>query len=82
MDVLGLSDLEYSFSLVTNWSNSACVFSRFSRLLFCSSGLYRLNNSSSVGVTQIVNAGPPTQMAAPLLVYQYSSFSKLLFPII
>lgn len=63
---LGLSDLEYSFSRVTNSSNSCSRSSRFSMLCLSRSGLYRERSSSSVGVSQYVNAGPPTLTTAPL----------------
>ena len=63
---LGLSDLEYSLSLVTKSSNSCCRSTRRSRLRVWSSGLYFWKSSSSVGCTHLVRAGPPTQMAPPL----------------
>lgn len=65
--VLGLSDLEYSFSLVTKSSNSCCRSWRRSRLFFCSSGLYLAKSSSSVGETYRTRAGPPQMMPPPLL---------------
>lgn len=65
-DQLGLSDLEYSFSFVTNSLNSCCLSSLPSKLLFRSSGLYLDLSSSSVGTTQYVSAGPPTLMIVPL----------------
>lgn len=66
MDQLGLSDLEYSLSCVTNWSNSCCLSSLPSKLLFKSSGLYLDLSSSSVGTSQNVSAGPPTLISVPL----------------
>ena len=66
MDKLGLSDLEYSLSRVTNWSNSCCLSSLPSRLLLSSSGLYLDRSSSSVGTSQKVSAGPPMLMTDPL----------------
>lgn len=68
--VLGLSDFEYSLNRITKSSKSFCRSYRRSRLFFCSSGLYRLNSSSSVGWSHIVRAGPPTQITPPLYVNQ------------
>jgi hypothetical protein len=63
---LGLSDFEYSFSLVTKSLNSCCLSSLPSRLFLRSSGLYLDRSSSSLGVNHMVKAGPPTATAAPL----------------
>jgi hypothetical protein len=61
-----LSDLEYSFSLVTNWSNSASLAALPSILRCRSSGLYFARISSSEGEIHAVNRGPPTPTTRPL----------------
>jgi hypothetical protein len=48
-NILGLSDLEYSFNFPTKSSKSCCLPSLFSKLRFCNSGLYFRKISSSVG---------------------------------
>lgn len=78
--LLGLSDLEYAFSRLTKSSNSTCRSSRVSSLLFNKSGLYLDRNSSSVGVSHIVKAGPPTATAMPL--HQVVSFGFAKIPIL
>lgn len=66
--ILGLSGfLAASFRLLTKSSNSFCRSSLRSRLFRWSSGLYFWKSCSSVGITHMVNAGPPTQMTAPLV---------------
>lgn len=61
-----MSDFEYSFSFVTNSSNSCSRAALPSMLLRRRSGLYFARISSSDGDIQAVNSGPPTPNTKPL----------------